>query len=262
MLPVYKAIALEQAAMAGGTTHPCLVQAIDESGRLVSPQVVKPFSIQHREAILAEVIGNVLAQEFDLSVPPAALVELDIEFTASLKEYPPYQHKSIASGHYFGTEYLPGGSDYLSHIHFPRLRKDIMEKIFAFDVLIRNHDRRIGKPNFFIYRGEPVLIDHEVSLNISGTFDQLVDKGQWAMMRERPHVFAGLLQKNSKKARPDFGEFFQYLRTLKPQILFSYAEQLAQHDYDTVRIGDVVNYLNAVKAQEAKFLSLLRTLLV
>ena len=59
----------------GGHTRPWVV-LVNENGSLVQ-QVVKMFSaayLQERDAVTNEVLGNVLATEFNLNVPKAALI--------------------------------------------------------------------------------------------------------------------------------------------------------------------------------------------
>jgi len=263
MLPVYKAIGIERAPIRGGSSHPCIMQVEDEQGELMPWQVVKLYKREHQTATLREVLGNVLASEFDLAAPPAALVELDWPILKELRLYDPvYQNKNLEPGVYFATEYLEGGLDFSLATHISTVTPWQVEQIFAFDVLLRNADRRTGKPNLFLYHGQPMLIDHELSLNIAQPFHNYYNQhNHWDFIREGPHLFLYALRARYKKSPFRIDGFAEFIRTLNPQRLFPYATQLTEYECDSTQIGPIVDYLNGVKSQPDRFLKLVNHLL-
>lgn len=138
-----------------------------------------------------------------------------------------------------------------------------MERIFAFDVLIRNADRRVGKPNFLLFENTPVLIDHELSLRISKTFPDYFAGREWGFLSgNSPHIFLGLLRAKSKNVHLDFTHLSEYFRTLNPPRLFSFAEQLLDFDYDDAEnVVKIVDYLESVKNNPVLFFQLIREIL-
>ncbi|HUB59622.1 MAG TPA: hypothetical protein VL978_02905 [Puia sp.] len=87
MLPVYRAISFQRVAEKGGRTKPWVV--LVDAGISVEPYVVKVFTpelIQEKDSVTREVLGNVLARQFDLNVPNAALIDFDDDFKDSVRD--------------------------------------------------------------------------------------------------------------------------------------------------------------------------------
>ncbi len=251
--------------MDGGTTFPCLLSVSDEAGNILTPHVVKIFQQNHLAATCKEVFANILAQEFDLCVPPPALIKVDIRLLNDLRKIHPYRTRSLEPGYYFGTELLKDTLNYSPTLE-SKVKTWRPEIIFAFDVLIRNSDRRLTKPNFFLVEGEPILIDHELSLKITKPFrNYKVSEWGYLIPSEEPqnsgHVFFTYLQQKEAKGQLDFGLFFDYLRVLDPNILMKYDAQLVEFECYDNNIADIVNYLAEIKQYPDKFYALLKELL-
>ena len=265
MLPVFHAISVDQYALDGGTTQPCLMMVEDENGHIqASHYVVKIFKRGNRAATCREVFAQTLASEFDLQVPKAALVEVDSIIFQDLKRHERYAQWDIEPGWYFATEYLSDAKIFSPTMPFSLLDSWDMERIFAFDVLIRNSDRRVGKPNFLLHQQVPVLIDHELSLRVNKPFSAYVANQDWgflSMEGNRDHVFLAPLRKKFKKDGLDFSSILEYLRTLKPRMLFPYAEQLLELGYEEAEIvNPITDYLQDVKANSHLFPKILTDL--
>ena len=159
--------------------------------------------------------------------------------------------------------------DYSNTIHESKVDNWNPEMIFAFDVLIRNTDRRRTKPNFFLNDNVPVLIDHELSLNITKTFKEYVDRKEWRFIPSTEevgarsgHVFYAHLRKKGRKAPLDFGVFLEYLRVLDVNVISPYEHQLSELECYEENYVEIVNYLKEVKQNEGQFYSLLQDLLI
>ncbi|MBK8567059.1 MAG: hypothetical protein IPN76_27950 [Saprospiraceae bacterium] len=71
MLPVYKAISVDQEAISRGSTKPCIMMVADSNGKIVGDYVVKvfkPTNFEQSQPTNKEVYGNSLARAFDLAV--------------------------------------------------------------------------------------------------------------------------------------------------------------------------------------------------
>lgn len=258
MLPTFHAISVSQYALDGGTTQPCLMMVEDERGRIQSSHyVVKVFKRDHRAATCREVFAQALAGEFDLQVPKAALVEVDTTIIQDLKKHKKFAQWAIEPGWYFATEFLSDAKIFSPTMPFSLLDSWDMERIFAFDVLIRNSDRRVGKPNFLLHQQMPVLIDHELSLRVNKPFSAYVASQDWGFLSTggtRDHVFLAPLRKKFKKSGLDFSSMLEYLRTLNPRILFPFAEQLLEFGYEEAEIvNPIIDYLQDAKANSHLF---------
>ncbi len=214
MLPIYQANSIEQIALIGGSTQPCIMGVIDESGRLCGNYVVKVFKHKNREGTNQEVYGNVLAQHFDLSVPMAAFVHVPQDMIDVLKKERQYEHFDLREGTYFATKYLENSFNFTPALSISKLEDWEMSKIFAFDMLIRNVDRTEHKPNLFFHQHRTTLIDHELSLELQHPFLFYVERDLYKAIAQGAkgnHLFFNVLRQKMKKNEVDFSEFTEYL---------------------------------------------------
>lgn len=101
-------------------------------------------------------------------------------------------------------------------------------------------------------------------MNISKTFDEYVAQNQWSYFikdKRGGHLFRQFLAQTNKTIKVNFDDFTENLRTLKPKILYNYAEQLAEYEYNPLDVGKIISYLEEVKKKESKFEILLNRLL-
>ncbi len=143
MLPVYKAVVVKSLDLVGGTTLPCVLLVADREGRIVGDYVVKiptMKQIEQYQPTNKEVYSSILAQHFDIPIPPPALVYVPEEVIRSLKIHEKYRKRDIKKGYFFGCLYFEDVLDYQSSF----IQKEDLwkiELIFAFDALIMNRDR-------------------------------------------------------------------------------------------------------------------------
>lgn len=143
MLPQYKAIAIDQEAIQAGSTKPCLMAVKNQNGQIVGNYVVKifkPSNLEQGRNTNKEVYCNVLAREFDLAVPEAALIYVKKELIDQLNISPRYQNFNLIPGYYFGSLYIENTLDFSDAVRF-KIESWEIENIFAFDVLIRKENR-------------------------------------------------------------------------------------------------------------------------
>ncbi|MEN0006759.1 MAG: HipA family kinase [Bacteroidota bacterium] len=269
MLPIYKAMAIDESVIQSGSTKPCLMMVTDTTGDIIGQYVVKLFNRKHIEqnqSTNKEVYGHVLASAFDLSVPSAALIKVSSDIIDILNQQRGYRDFDLLPGYYFGTAYISNVTDYIPNTSL-KVEKWLMETVFVFDVFIRNVDRRRGKPNLFIKKDELYLIDHELSLNTNNlTFDELFNEWEkyWKFIRlggTRSHLFYEHLKSRNAKQKINFDEFMEYLRFFDTDLLNPYAAQLKSLGIDTEDFEPIKVYLEGVKSNPDHFNRLLHYLL-
>ncbi len=265
MLPLYKATAFQEYDIAGGSSRPCIVSVIDENNNSIADSyVVKIFKQNFLQHTCREVFGAVLAKHFDLAMPEPVLIEISSTMVQELKKHEKYKSSNICEGVFFGTKFLSNvesfdGSTALKNYDYWELGN-----IFAFDVLIQNADRQVGKPNVIIKNKTIHVIDHELSLNISKSFEDSFKSNTWdeTIKNNRSgHLFRSQLRMLMKKNKLNFDDFTENLRTLKPEILYPYMKQLIDYDYAPQNTDKIVSYLEEIKNNESKFITLLYNLL-
>lgn len=152
MLPVYEGLQFDRILEKGGRHKPWLILVNAENN--LTLYVVKLFSFREtekRDPVLNEVLGHVLAKEFGLKTPDAALINLDEEFIRSIDDPVIEEIFQNADPHIkFGSKYLYPVIEYRAGSLLAAEIKQHTEidSVFAFDVLIRNGDRNNIRPNF------------------------------------------------------------------------------------------------------------------
>ena len=80
-LPILKATSFNHIIKLGGHSKPWIVST--QEGSYVT-KLYKTIDLEARNKMTAEVLGNLLAKEFDFNVPKAAIIEFDDNFRMSL----------------------------------------------------------------------------------------------------------------------------------------------------------------------------------
>jgi hypothetical protein len=153
MLPVYKAISFIKILDKGGRTKPWLVFV--NTGSKIKPYVVKIFDtqlIEERDSVTNEVLGNIIAKEFELPVPQVAFIDMDYDSIQTFRDFTLIDLLGSTDDRLkFGTEYLEGFVQFNTALFAISESKKIIDidSVFAFDNLIRNADRGNEKNLFF-----------------------------------------------------------------------------------------------------------------
>jgi hypothetical protein len=266
MLPVYHAISFQRVLEKGGRTKPWLV--LVNTGERVQPYVVKLFDsalIEKNDSVANEVIGNVLAREFELPVPNAALIEMNEEFVQTVHDPELVEVLREKDDRIkFGSALLDGFFRFESAaISLSEVRKMVeIDSVFAFDNLIRNPDRNSLKPNILVRSKEAFLIDHELGFEISPESIRDLDNWKWSQRYYRHHLFYEYLKNTAHREKMDyFGEFHECLKLLNINALKPYYEQLRQQGFSTAKHEMTIDYLFQMKQKSANFVNLLRGLI-
>ncbi|RMB64090.1 hypothetical protein EAX61_01565 [Dokdonia sinensis] len=206
----------------GGTTKPLLVNAIDENG-IKGQYVVKVFTkrqIAQNFATAKEILGCVLAQEFDLPVSQFGIINFPKSFLQDF--YLPPEIEVVDDGYKFCCEYNPIGPIFKDIVTSTFLKKYDVAKVFAFDNILLNVDRggQRKKANLLVSNTDFLLIDHELILPFINNHlnDGNPVNGQVLFSsfgQYDKHIFHVLLKgiRNNNKVAL-FDEFIELLRVL------------------------------------------------
>jgi hypothetical protein len=245
--------------MKGGRTEPLLVTA--NTARGIEPFVVKLFrteEIKKRNSVQNEVLGNVLAKEFGLSVPEPALIEFNSDFLKTLPFDQLTRVTSMDSRIKFATRQCEGVPQYITGLRSDYIQKKISpDTLFAFDTLIRNADRTNGKPNLLMGTDTAFVIDHELGFQSIDRAIHELRTNNWTMRYSQFHIFYPLLKRKQTKAKAGyFGEFEEYLKYLNVNKLDPYLQQLQGHSYQTSNA--IKDWLTFAKGNLNSFINILR----
>jgi hypothetical protein len=87
MLPVYKAIAVDQAAIVGGSTKPCIMTVADSNGKIVGDYVVKVFKPNNIEQSQLDLLDEYASQLDSTGNDSSDLLEIK-PYLESVKQNP------------------------------------------------------------------------------------------------------------------------------------------------------------------------------
>jgi hypothetical protein len=259
-IPILQALQVEREALPGGSTKPSLMLVADGQGRVAGHYVVKvcsPRNAEQYQPTAKEVYCHILAKEFDLIVPDAALVWVDEAVIGQL----PKDGRQLVPGYYFGSRYLPDAVLVQAGISDGEVAN--AAHVFAFDVLIRNMDRTIGKPNLLLRQRNAVLIDHELALDIRKPFRDYWALGGWQVLAspgKQQHLLFERLCVSHRRAPLNFEEFSEYLHRMSLNGLHLAHSLLSDTGNPSEQFPHIVSYLKEAQRYPSRFIDLLKSL--
>ena len=151
MLPIFDAISLQSILTEGGRTQPWIIYVKVNNSR--EPYVVKLFTtdeVDNTDALAHEVFCSVLANEFDLSVPEAALIRFNNRFIQTLPSKVGDLLYTRDNRLKFGCKYKPNAILLKKNLPNNQLNKILIDidTIYAFDNLINNKEEAFTKPTY------------------------------------------------------------------------------------------------------------------
>jgi hypothetical protein len=237
MLPIYQAINFKT-ILEGGSTKPWLV--LVSKNQLPERFVVKLYKSEYvtrHFTIAKDVYSSVLASEFGIRTPLPALIELNNIFKEKLpikvKQHLTGKHSGIT----FGTQMIHPAFPYQEEMPRQHIWKYDIETIYAFDNLIKNGDRRIGKPNLLMKSREMYVIDHEHAFAVNAKTLEHFEQNTWVYWKDRHIFYKYLRDRGVESKRRFFGNFLQLLMGIDMDVLDPYHEQLV-----ALGLDDEANY--------------------
>ncbi|HTI61112.1 HipA family kinase [Mucilaginibacter sp.] len=259
----------------GGSTKPWKVFAIidDENVPIEKPYVVKLFSpsqAKQHPGIAKEFICNALANDFDLFVPTAGIINLnETTFLRTLSRREQYILKQKFDGNTFASELL--NASLVNEQMRGLISIEETAMIYAFDCFILNIDRWgfRKKPNLMIYNGDAMLIDHELTFSfIDSESRKTLDQILKAINEKRliypftNHLFFNLLRAYKGNKEILFDTFQEYLRSINLGELKRLIDKLQANDIDVGATELLFEYIRELKGNSKHFSNtLLNTIL-
>jgi hypothetical protein len=148
---------------------------------------------------LCELYASLLAVQLGISVPAPAIVLIEEDLAALVEEAStdPVQASVIRNsiGWNFGCRFIPNLSSWPVDKKIAAAMREDAAKVFAFDALIQNPDRRFGNPNLGTSGNELIIFDHESAFSF--LLEILPSAEPWRLDSEiylDNHVFARSLR--------------------------------------------------------------------
>jgi hypothetical protein len=117
---------------------------------------------QGKKALIAELIGGLLAQQIGLKVPEIVFMNLDDTFSKTEPDEEIQDLLKFSVGLNLGLHFLSGAITYDPLVPIADTR--VASKVVLLDSIINNIDRTPKNPNLLNWKNELWLIDHGASL--------------------------------------------------------------------------------------------------
>jgi hypothetical protein len=115
------------------------------------------------EASVRELLGAFIGKQLGLAVVEPVLIEVIPAFAETLKGGVQHRAATSSLGLNYGSVYMGSKLDFIRGQALSEPLMDEAARVFAFDVLISNADRRVDKPNMFTDGSRIYLFDHELA---------------------------------------------------------------------------------------------------
>lgn len=242
-----------------GRTRPLTMRC--EIGQSSDDYVVKLWNNVElsTHGLAREVYGSLLAQCFNLNTPAIALVEIDPDFAKAQPNPAVRQTLANSPGLNFGSQYIRGAV--LFNPPASRNQISVAARVFCFDMLIGNVDRRHPRINLFQKAESLILYDHEQAFPYSrprmyvGGFPPA-----WEFPKEvwsKNHILYPSIK--GKPVSLEIEEFVSDLLMLNEDILTTIEEQIPPEWQADVR--NISLYLSAARDNAKLFERTLQELL-
>lgn len=167
MLPLLTASAFHR-PLNSGRNRPVICTCRSPDGRNVGDFVVKLSGSETGvRGLEREAIGSLLAVHFQIPTPSPAIVQFPHELATAIAESIPGLAPIIrrSTAPHFGSRLADGAPVWPVDGAIPAALREQAARIFAFDALIQNPDRRHSNPNLLFKGGSFLAIDHELAFS-------------------------------------------------------------------------------------------------
>lgn len=231
-----------------GRSEPIAMQCASILNPDLVEYVVKLYgSCDLKEHSLArEVYGALLGRVFDLKTPDIAIINISPLLVDHCEDTLIKEKVLNSTGYNFGSKTL--GPGIMTFLNVPGEFINEALEIFSFDMLIRNPDRRNGKPNMFQTNEGFTIYDHELAFPYSMPIMLLGnDPEPWNLRGDnivKNHILYQFLK---GKINLNFDSFTSNLSRLSDETLDMIHEQIPDN-WKTNDLNIIKQYL--IKARD------------
>jgi len=215
--------------MGSGRTSPAKFSCIVPESVQVDEYVVKlRGGLDMRErGLVYELYASMLGAYLGLSCPRPVIVLIEEDLTEAIIEELDGDKRKVqivcdSIGLNFGTQLLTNLSPWPVEKPIPRSLQAAAIKVYAFDALIRNPDRKFDNPNVGSRNDDLFVFDHEAAFSF--LLEIFPSRKPWILANEdhlEMHVFARALSRV-----PFPADFLHLLGGLSEKVTASFSEQI------------------------------------
>lgn len=189
--------------LTSGANQPIVIRGIEINGTRSGEYVLKYRGAERMDDTTCrrELLAAWMATEIDIHTPEPVLIHVDAHFAQNV----PIGIKAIMETHSlglnFGNHFIEGKTVIPPNGAVPSELLQTIARIFLFDLLIQNGDRRPEKPNSFVADGKVYIIDHELAFGFLSMLPMFANPKPWFLndtdiLAAQSHLFYPLLRKS------------------------------------------------------------------
>ena len=205
MLEVWEARRLDR-VLTSGRTKPVVLECVlpsqqQSESRLLVVKAMGPSEVTE-SGLMCELFGNILARELGVRSPECALVNISSQMAEVLR--PRISPPGFVPGFGVGSDFMRAGlTTVIPDMTLMPEEQDQAARLYAFDLLVQNPDRRIDNPNCAFIGKDIFAFDFEMCFS----FIHLLFNHQnaWEVSQHgisSNHVFHGALRKHTIDWKP------------------------------------------------------------
>jgi len=135
----------------------------------------------------------------DIHTPTPVLIEVDENFVRTVPQALQTKLSTRSCGLNFGNRFMEGKTIVPPNGAIPPALFQTAARIFTFDLLIQNGDRRSEKPNLFVSEGKIHVIDHELAFGFLSMLPMFANQSPWILnetdiLAAKKHLFYPILR--------------------------------------------------------------------
>jgi hypothetical protein len=254
-----------QAELTSGRTIPLVMKCISPIDDEIHFFVVKFYSDMELgvRGLARELFASLLSQALGITTPEAAIINVFDELYYGIPDLKIRKKLKDSPGLNYGCKYLTGVFQFS---YLPSAAISAAVDVFAFDMLIHNYDRRVGKPNMFQTNEDLIIFDHEMAFPYASP--NMIIGGVKSLKLERNanfivnHVLYKPLRTiiSGKKYEIMFEPFVDKIAMLSDEILDRIGEEIPD-EWHSDEIANIKEYIRGVRDNSDSFLRNLQEVL-
>lgn len=252
IIPIVEPIAIGN-AMSTGRSQPLLMRCSD--GNFNEDYIVKLFGNLElgKDSLLREAYATELACFFDLVTPDIAFVNINRNLCDSFNNSPCVAKLRQSIGLNFGSQLVRDAKIFSPPATTTQMSS--AAKVFCFDLLLGNPDRRNGKPNMFDNGDNFILFDHEQGFPYSKPIMLIGGYPPgWEYIKEswhRNHVLYSSLK--GKNCNSEVQLFIERLTDLDNNTLDEIENRIPT-EWKSNDLINIRSYISTIRDNSAKFM--------
>jgi hypothetical protein len=230
-----------------GANRPLFIRGIDSKTNQRGFYVLKYQGSERMDNRTSgrELLAALLAKEWGITVPKPVKIIVSDDFLNTLIEHDDFLNIAKSKNCFnFGNVKITDNIDISRFATLTPQQLQQAARIFLFDVIIQNADRRFEKPNMFFAKGNIYIIDHELAFGFLDTLSFLRSPKPYILNETdvksaKNHFFYPILHQNKSLNWEEVLQEFSHL----PNSFWTRLREIIPTQWQTVEIEQIETHI-------------------